>query len=164
MEIRELGASDDRGAVSRIYEKSWKAAYKGIVPQDYLDGIKPGRWAKNLDIPGWTNMVCIENGEFIGTSTYSKSRWDKWPDAGEVISIYLLPEYYGKGYGRPLLTATLNKLKEQGYTEVLLWVLEENSRARRFYERFGFTCTEDTMDGVIGGKTLREVRYVYKFA
>jgi len=45
-----------------------------------------------------------------------------------------------------------------------LWVLEENTHARRFYEKNGFSCTDDYREDVIGGKTLREVRYVYQFA
>ena len=45
MEIRPLRNTDDRFAVSRIYEESWKFAYKGMVPQAYLDSIPAGRWA-----------------------------------------------------------------------------------------------------------------------
>ena len=160
MEIRIMTASDDRMAISRIYERSWRYAYRGIVPQDYLDAIPKGRWVRNLDIPGWITMVCIENGEFVGTGTFSRSRLETHPNAGEVISIYLLPEYVGKGYGRQLLRVMLNELNRQGFEEAFLWVLEKNERARRFYEKAGFECTDDVTTDVIGGKELREVRYV----
>ena len=159
MEIRYMTPEDDRKAVSRIYEESWRYAYRGIIPQDYLDAIPEGKWIRTLDIPGWDNLICEENGQFIGTGTISRSRWDWYPDAGEVISIYLLPEYIGKGYGRKLMTALTDELEKRGYQEIFLWVLEENSRARAFYEKQGFVRTEDTMEGVIGGKTLREIRY-----
>lgn len=159
MEIRYINASDDRNAVSRIYEKSWRAAYRGIIPQDYLDAIPRGRWVKNLDIPGWHTLVCVQDREYIGTSSFCRSRFARYPDAGEVISIYLLPEYYGKGYGGPLLEAALAGLKAQGFTDAFLWVLEENARARHFYEKHGFSCTDEYMDASIGGKVLREVRY-----
>ena len=163
MEIRYMTPSDDRIAISRIYEESWKAAYRGIIPQDYLDSIQEGRWVNNLDIPEWFTMVCIEQGEYIGTSSFCRSRFKQYPDAGEVISIYLLPDYWGKGYGKELLKNVLDELKFQGFSEVFLWVLEENSRARRFYESYGFICTDDTLDDRIGGKSLREIRYVYRY-
>lgn len=45
MEIRPLRETDSRMEVSRIYEESWKFAYRGIVPQAYLDGIPAGQGA-----------------------------------------------------------------------------------------------------------------------
>ena len=162
MEIRYLTSSDNRSAVSRIYEESWKTAYRGIIPQDYLDAIPEGRWVKNLDIPGCYTMVCVEDGTYIGTSSFSKSRFEQYPDSGEVISIYLLPSYWKKGYGRNLLRAVLEELKKQGFQDAFLWVLEENSNARQFYENFGFQCTDDYLEDTIGGKPVREVRYVYQ--
>ena len=145
MEIRYIRSSDNRNDISRIYEKSWKYAYKGIIPQDYLDAIPEGRWANHLDIPEWHTMVCLENGMYIGTSSFSRSRFEQYPDAGEVISIYLLPDYIGKGYGRKLLETVLGELKLQGFKEVFLWVLEDNLRARRFYEHIGFTDTGEIL-------------------
>ncbi len=164
MEIRYLRASDDREAISRIYEESWRAAYRGIVPQAYLDAIPKGQWAKSPDIPGWYTLVCTEKGSCVGTGCFSRSRSPQYPEAGEVISLYLLPEYWGKGFGRPLLEAVLGELKKQGFSEVFLWVLEENSRARRFYEKQGFSRSGESLDVRIGGKTLRELRYVRSLA
>lgn len=39
MKIRKIKKSDDINAIGKIYEKSWKYAYNGIIPKDYLDGI-----------------------------------------------------------------------------------------------------------------------------
>ena len=163
MEIRYINPSDNREEIRKIYEKSWRFAYKCIIPQGYLDAIPAGGWVKNFDIPGWSTMVCVENGEFIGTSRFCRSRFEKYPNAGEVISIYFLPEFMGKGYGSKLLEAVMGELKNRGFTEVFLWVLEENNIARRFYEKNGFKCSYDYLDDNIGGKALREVRYVYQF-
>lgn len=110
MEIRHLSPADDRLAISRIYEESWKYAYKGIVPQDFLDSIPEGRWVPNLDNPDWHTLVCIEDGRLIGTSSFCKSRFSQFPNWGEIISIYLLPDFIGKGYGKPLLMSAVKEL------------------------------------------------------
>ena len=89
--------------------------------------------------------------------------FEKYSDSGEVISIYFLLDYMRKGYGTKLLGAVMNELKKQGFNDVFLWVLEENSIARQFYENYGFNCSNDYLDDNIGGKDLREVRYVYRF-
>ena len=157
MEIRPLRESDDRLEVSRIYEESWKFAYRGIIPQAYLDTIPIGRWAANRDLEG--SLVLEEGGQLIGTARTGPSRWPKYPDSGEIVSLYLLPEFTGRGYGRPLLAAAVGTLADQGYRDVLLWTLEENRRARRFYEKAGFVSTGDFMDNIIGGRPLREVLY-----
>ncbi len=57
----------------------------------------------------------------------------------------------------------MSELKSRGFTEVFLWVLEENNIARRFYEKNGFKCSYDYLVDNIGGRNLREVRYVYQF-
>lgn len=161
MEIRHTVPDDDRLAISRIYEESWKFAYKNIVPQSYLDSIPTGRWAFCIDIDDMYNIVIIENGEYIGTSSFCKSRFSELEDFGEIVSVYLLPQYIGKGYGRKLIEYAVGELKSLGYRDVFLWVLEENSRARAFYEKVGFRADGGYLDTEIGGKMLREVRYTY---
>ena len=159
MEIRNMLPCDDRFAISNIYEKSWKSTYSGIVPQSYLDGIPTGRWAESIDSAGKYNAVIIENGEFIGTSSFCKSRFSELENLGEIVSLYLLPEYIGKGYGKKLMEYVIGALKGLGYDEIFLWVLEENFRARAFYERFGFVADGGVTDTEIGRKLLREIRY-----
>lgn len=51
MEIRYMTSADNRMTISRVYEESWKSAYKNIIPQDYLDSIPEGQWASNMDDP-----------------------------------------------------------------------------------------------------------------
>ena len=58
--------------------------------------------------------------------------------------------------------AVLEELKKRGYRDAFLWTLEENERARRFYEKYGFTCTGETLETRIGGKTVREIRYAIR--
>lgn len=81
---------------------------------------------------------------------------------GEIISIYLLPEYLRKGYGKQLLQAAVDDLMRMGYKDIFLYVLEANAKTRHFYERFGFKANNTYLDDDIGGKSLREIQYVYR--
>ena len=160
MEIRYLSADDDLLQVSRVYEQSWKHAYKGIIPQSYLDSIPEGRWAKSVSKPDMSSIVLIDNGTIVGTSGFCASRWEKFAGYGEIVSVYLLPEYTGKGYGRKLMETAMCELRKQGFDKLLLWVLEENTNARRFYEHLGFTNSGEVLDDNIGGKDLKELMYI----
>ena len=157
--IRFIDEKDDRNQISSVYEQSWKTSYRGIVPDDYLDSIPAGRWASKVDNPSWHTLVCLEDGQIIGTSSFCESRFDVFEGYGEIISIYLLPEYVGKGCGRQLMERALSELRKQGYTKAFLWVLEENNRARAFYEKMGFTISDKSIESNIGGKDLKEVSY-----
>lgn len=162
MEIRYVLPSDNLREISNVYERSWKYAYKNIIPQSYLDSIPVGCWADNINRNDRKNIVMVDNDIIIGTSAFGKSRWENFNNYGEIISIYLLPEYTRKGYGKDLLDWSVKELKESGFSEVLLWVLEDNRRAREFYEKYGFTFSGECREDNIGGKELWEVMYEYR--
>lgn len=162
MEIRKIKKSDDINAIGKIYEKSWKYAYNGIIPKDYLDSISGDSWLPHFENKEMFSLVLLENDRFIGTSSYCKSRSEEFSDFGEIVSIYLLPEYIGKGFGARLFEATLNELIRLGYKNVFLWVLEENTRARRFYESRNFKLSDKFNFINIGGRNLKEVAYIYR--
>ena len=95
---------------------------------------------KILSEPGIYKCYYAEhNGAMIGRLFINKSRDEDKADSGEIGAMYLLSEYWGKGYGREMMDFSLAELKRMGHDEVLLWVLEANNRARRFYEKCGFS-------------------------
>lgn len=160
MTIRPILPTDDRMAVSLVYEESWKTAYRGIIPDEYLDSIPIGHWmTARTNGPTDRTLLLLDGNEIIGISTVCRSRFPEWPGWGEVVSLYLRPAYMDKGHGGSLLEAAVEALRAQGFDRVFLWVLEENVRARHFYEKHGFTFSGNSREDVIGGKTVREVRY-----
>ncbi len=162
MEIRYMSPADDKLSISKIYVKSWKYAYRDILPQDYLNSISEGEWVTHLSNPNRKTLLCLENDIVVGTSSFSNSRLEQFEGWGEIISIYLLPEYMGKGYGKRLIEFAVSELKKLRYSNIYLWVLEKNVKARHFYEKAGFILTEDYLNAKIGGKMVKEVRYIYK--
>lgn len=160
MQIRKIDRADDFEAIANIYSLSWKAAYQGIIPQDYLDALNVSRWATVLENSQHAAFLLLDDSNYIGTSSICAARDEKMKGWGEIISIYLLPEYFGNGYASPLLESSINALKEDGFLNIYLWVLEGNMRARKFYEKHGFYENGDVEQISIGGKSLKEIRYI----
>lgn len=161
MEIRHLSVDDDLNAISRIYEESWKSTYRDILPAAYLEQLPAGHWVPYLENVGENALVLTENRQIIGITSFGESRFSNFQNWGEIVSIYLLPEHTGNGYGKPLLRAGMNELQRLGFHDIFLWVLEENLIARRFYEKMGFQLSGHYLDDCIGGRELREVQYCY---
>lgn len=159
MEIRKLGDSDDFLAVSRVYEESWRAAYHGLLPQEYLDRIPIGQWIPYLKRPGRESLILLDGSKIIGAVSCSASRTPELSGWGEIHSLYLLPEYWGKGCGKLLFSAVIEHLESMGYRSLFVWVLEGNQRARTFYERMGFRPDVTYQEVEIGGMLVREILY-----
>ncbi|MGN0650550.1 MAG: GNAT family N-acetyltransferase [Oscillospiraceae bacterium] len=158
MEIRRMLRSDEAD-VGRLYVQSWQAGYKGLLPQDYLDGLESWRWdSKFTEMPG--SFVITDGGKIVGHSCARESADEEMSGWGEVWTLYVLPEYWGKGFGKALLRHTVDWLREQGFERIYLWALETNSRARRFYESQGFCENGDTLCCDIGGATVTDIRYI----
>lgn len=156
--------TDDVNTISYIHALSWKSAYIDIVPQKYLDELKDDFWAPAF--MNWisnnkiTVQIILENDFPVGCIAYGQSRDKKIPEFGEIISLYILPDCFGKGFGQKLLEATLLDMKNSGYENIYLWVLKENKKARSFYEKNRFYCTDDECTCEIMGKELIDIRYV----
>lgn len=156
MEVR-FSKENEADQIARIYCESWKFGYKGIVPDDYLDSLtiencKPKRLANHLVI--LDGLVCV------GICSISQGRDNDLHDYGEICSIYLLPDYFGRGYGKPLFEKAVKELNHMGLSRQYLWVLTENARARKFYEKNGFHVNGETRNITVSDKPLQETKYV----
>lgn len=156
----------DASIISNIYALSWKSAYKNIVPQKYLDELKSDFWISSFENRIKNNIITAqliyENELPVGCVAYGKARDKKFADWGEIVSIYLLPDYFKKGYGKKLLQTAIIDMKTNGYENYYLWVLKENINARNFYESNGFICNNDECTCKIMKKQLTDVRYILK--
>jgi ribosomal protein S18 acetylase RimI-like enzyme len=166
--IVRLATVEDAEALAVVQVRSWQEAYRGLIPQEYLDQRDPSRrrlawrqWVEDARAPAATLVAEDEAGDIVGFVSVSSSRD---PDAdpeveGEIQAIYLLPEYWGQGLGRLLMEAGLQRLDEARYHEVTLWVLESNRRARRFYEAGGWHADGSMKTDSSRGFSVSEVRY-----
>ena len=158
----------DIDGIATVRIRTWQAAYAGIVPQDYLDGLTPEAEADRMRARGPRpgNHVAELDGEVVGWS--SVGRYDGGEEVpppsegcGEVHAIYVLPDRWGAGIGRALMAYSLERLTDEGLSPALLWVLTGNARARRFYEAYGFRPDGATHSFTVSGVDLPELRYRY---
>ena len=119
-----------------VHCTAWQEAYRGIVCDRYLDSMTvKATTARARKFPENT-LVAKDKEKVVGFAVYSPSRDEDLMDAGEVVAIYVLSEYYGHKIGYRLMNEAVSRLSE--YNTIFVWVLEQNERAIRFYHRYGF--------------------------
>lgn len=153
MRVRPAVVSD-APAIGAVHVQAWKDAYRGLVPDSVLDGrtVQDCTAIWERGIPRGGVWVGPADGEVVGFASVGPSRE---PDAEfELYAIYVLASAYDTGLGYELAKAALD-----GQRDVVLWVFDENPRARRFYERFGFHADGAVRTETIGGAELKEIRY-----
>jgi GNAT superfamily N-acetyltransferase len=153
----------DAAALGRVHVRAWQAAYRGQLPDDYLDGLRPedraAGWERGLrrDRARDPVLVAERDGRVVG---FAALRAAEDPEgAGELNAINVDPDHWGTGAGRALLAAAEVELARLGYGEAVLWVLPGNRRARRFYEAAGWVADGAERTAEVFGVVVAEVRY-----
>jgi GNAT superfamily N-acetyltransferase len=156
---------DDADAVALVHVHGWQWGYRGLLPDEYLDGLSAERraeqWRSWLLEPGRTRTrLAEEDGACVGFAVSGPSRDPGADDdTGEVYAIYVEEEVSGTGVGTELLGSAVAWLTERGFARATLWVLEGNARARRFYEREGWALDGAAKSEPREDFTMDEVRY-----
>jgi GNAT superfamily N-acetyltransferase len=166
--IRSAGIGD-AAAITEAQVAAWQLAYRGIMPDRYLDDLseeKAGATERRRlhiarpDDPRVFNLVAEYDGEVAGWLCAGPSRDDdRSATTGEIGAVYIHPDHWRSGVGSALMTVALQRLAEEGYTEAILWVFEENPGARRFYERFAWRPDGSSALFERGGGQAVEIRY-----
>jgi GNAT superfamily N-acetyltransferase len=158
---------NDAAAIAKVHVDSWRTTYKGIVPDEFLASLsyeqREQLWRRVLTDPSGPSVVSVaedEYGKIVGFASGGPECTGDPIYTGELYAIYLLAQHQGKGIGRQLAITLVNRLRQEGMTALLLWVLAEN-HSRKFYERLGGRpISEKTV--IIGGVPLIEVAYCWR--
>jgi ribosomal protein S18 acetylase RimI-like enzyme len=164
--IREMTLADCP-RVSEIRIRGWQRAYKGLVPQPYLDALSvaedAARRRERFGRGGGevVNLVAERGGEVVGWACHGPYRdGEVRTEDAELYAIYVHPDRVGDGVGSALLRESTGRCAAGGYERMLLWVLKENIPARRFYEGAGFTPDGAEEPFEADGVAVPEVRYI----
>jgi ribosomal protein S18 acetylase RimI-like enzyme len=159
MEVRRARLEDAR-AIAGVHAQTWREAYEHVFGAGRLAGVsleaRLGQWERILT-SGQSDVFVAADEGIVGFVSTGDSR-DADADA-ELYAIYVLPRAWGSGAGAELMRAGLAAMRAGTSGDAILWVLEDNPRARRFYEREGWELDGERKEDEYLGLRVAEVRY-----
>ena len=173
-----IATIDDSDQIARAHIRTWQAAYADVLPDAYLASFDLSVWTQRRRMlladrtPPSECFVADVDGAIVGHATVGPFRNEDGTHderAGEIVAIYVVPEHWSAGVGLALLRAGIDHLVRHGRAEIRLWVIADNPRARRFYERFGFVADGGSRVVPIGASypdasPIEHVRYTLRDA
>ena len=156
---------EDAPAIAQIHVAAWRAAYRGLMPDDYLASLsvyeRTKMWHDALGRPSPVQLALAEvDGTLAGFCLYGPTRDKEPPEVAEIYAVNIHPDYWRRGAGRLLCEHALREAAAREHNAVTLWVMTGNERARGFYQRLGFAP-----DGALRtnseliGRAFDELRY-----
>ncbi|MFZ5353508.1 MAG: GNAT family N-acetyltransferase [Bacillota bacterium] len=156
---------EDADSFALVYSQSYQAAFRGIIPDGVLDNIfsyskRREGFIKEASDSSRVNVIMHDGNNPVGILTYGASMDEDLNDSVvEILRIYIIPSMWGHGYGNLLMKWALDKFRQNSYKRVSLWVIEQNERARQFYEQTGFE--HDSKTRIIDvGRDIKDLRYI----
>lgn len=163
-------ASQDAAAVAALHAESWRSAYRGILSEEYLENrahleraqVWRQRFVEPREKPMFT-LLAEEEEQLVGFACV-------FPDENAVYgsfldNLHVAPGFTGKGIGRKLLSEVARHLAQNdsdstapGARGLYLWVIEQNVRARGFYEKAGAQVVGLETHLMADGQRLRAIR------
>lgn len=155
---------DDAVAVARVHVRAWQVAYRGLMPDDYLLGLRPEERARRYNFASADptqprTVVAVEADTILGFATTAPARDEDAAGQGELCALYVEPDLWGRGVGRELVSAARGNLCHLGFTHAMLWVVAGNARAQQFYQADGWTPDGQRRAQQIWSVTVDTVRY-----
>jgi ribosomal protein S18 acetylase RimI-like enzyme len=138
IEIRPATEAD-ASAIADLHQRSWRSAYRGLLPDSYLDGRAgdelAARWRTTFteDEPRRVILVAMTPDGIAGFV----AAWPKSPDKALIDNLHVAPGQRGGGIGRRLMGRAAAELRLLGFRAAFLEVIEGNHDARAFYRRLG---------------------------
>ena len=167
--IRPASPSDV-DAIASLHLASWRTAYRGIVPDEFLAAItlesRVIRWRNALsssESPPTETIVAVDGNTIQGVCNFGPRRRPQSTGVGEVRALHVEPTSRRRGIGQRLLDEALRRLAIRGFGGAVLWVLRDNVDARHFYEAQGWAVTGEEMVEERDGYAIPETRYAISF-
>ena len=155
--IKSMETPEEIEGKSFVHWQTWREAYDDLLPTEFQETMTLERCRLFSQKYPENTLIAIDGLKVIGFISYGNFR-DKTMQAGEIIALYVLKDYYGKGIAQKLVKAALTAL--DSFSEIFLWVLKDNKRAIAFYQKMGFTF--DGQEKIFElGKPIKEKRMVF---
>jgi ribosomal protein S18 acetylase RimI-like enzyme len=163
MDVRRARLEDAR-AIAQVHAETWREAYEHVFGAERLASVttdaRLAQWERIL-AAGQSDVFVVPAADgadgIVGFVSTGDSR-DADAEA-ELFAIYVLPGAWGTGAGSALMRAGVEAMRLRASGDAVLWVLDDNPRARRFYEREGWTLDGERKEDEYLGLRVAEVRY-----
>lgn len=154
----------DAMEVASIHVRSWQAAYRGLMPDAYLDQLRPEDRAQkynfgSVDSSGPLTILAVDAGTICGFATIAAARDAELVGYGELCALYVDPARWKQGIGVALIAEARAQLLAAGFEDAALWVLAGNTRAERFYARDGWESDGRSKTTSVWNLSVNEVCY-----
>ena len=161
--IRKVRYEDIEQIVD-INIQDWKKVYKGIIDDSSLENLdkkeKIEKWKKSYNKG---NLIVFEKDEkVLGYCRYDDNIANKNNEIdSEIIALYVKYDNLGQGIGKKLVEYVKEDLKNKNRKKMIIWCLQENINARKFYEKIGGKLIQDEKYFEKDGKRYKEVGYIF---
>ena len=155
----------DAEAIGSVAVRAWQVGYVDLMPPAFLDGLvvadRVDMWRRALRSPRPDRRILVADAAeaVTGFVAFGSAQDEQSGSDGELYALNVDPDRWGSGVGSALLTASHDGLAELGHRRATLWVLTGNDRARRFYERHGWSAEPVQRSADALGVTVLETRY-----
>jgi len=186
--VIRAGSAAHAAQIAAVQRETWFTAYKGIIAPEVIDRVtvpdEGARVRQSFRSRPWQRMLVAVDpgtgdpgtgdpgvGGIVGYASFGPETDvlnAPWPHpltvdgqggrVAELYALYVRPAWWSTGTGRALMGKVLARSAAAGYRSITLWVLRDNQRARRFYERAGF-APDGATNVLTGLGSVIEVRY-----
>ena len=154
--IKTMETPEEIEGKSLVHWQTWREAYDDLLPADFQETMTLEKCRFFSQKYPENTLIAMAGKKVVGFISYGNFR-DEAIQAGEIIALYVLKDYYGKGVSEQLMHASFVALDH--FSEIYLWVLKDNKRAIAFYQKMGFTF--DGQEQILKlGKPVKELRMI----
>ena len=154
--IKTMETPEEIEGKSLVHWQTWREAYDDLLPADFQETMTLEKCRFFSQKYPENTLIAMDGKKVVGFISYGNF-CDAAIQAGEIIALYVLKDYYGKGVSKQLMHAAFVALDQ--FSEIYLWVLKDNKRAIAFYQKMGFTV--DGPEKILElGKPVKELRMV----
>ena len=152
--IKTMETPEEIEGKSLVHWQTWREAYDDLLPAEFQETMTLDRCRFLSQKYPENTLIAMDGKKVVGFISYGNFR-DEAIQAGEIIALYVLKDYYGKGVSEQLMHAAFAALDQ--FSEIYLWLLKDNKRAIAFYQKMGFTF--DGQEKILDlGKPVKELR------
>ena len=152
--VKQMETPEEIEVKSFVHWQTWRQAYDDLLPAEFQETMTLERCRFFSQKYPENTFIAMDGKKVVGFISYGNFR-DETIQGGEIIALYVLKDYYGKGVSKQLMHAAFAALDH--FSEIFLWVLKDNKRAIAFYQKMGFSF--DGQEKILDlGKPVKELR------